>query len=147
MGTQERIDIGYFEETLTAYLEDNMMEQAGDAEFIKTRSGLAEEAFEKVCLEGNSAMEALEESRQVLFAGLGKSFNALIAEILEEEFPTLVGYSEKVIADIARDSRLTSMKEAFYEYDDTADSFGDRLLYYQTVGTVEEILKENGYIQ
>lgn len=141
------METGFFEEKLRTHLEAVKSPLTGNAEFIEQRAALAAEEFERVSRQGMDVVDALEESHRVLVCGLEDSFESYLAEMLEEEYPALVGYGEATIRKIASDSKLKGCREAYESGANGDDRFSDRLLYFETLGIVDDILKRDGYIQ
>ena len=138
-------DFSYYGLYLLDYLRTNKFEQADDTAFIRERADRAAETYERARLEGYPADGAQELAMDTLLRGLHYSRDAILREVVENEFADEVP-EEKREAFVLK--LLPLVGNVFSVYDLSDDNFALSsdydLLYTELTGATVLYLDEYG---
>lgn len=137
------MELSYYRLSLLSYLKESHPTLASDTNFIKTRADDAAEAYSQAIKDGLSHPEAEELANMTLFKDLLFSKQAMIINILWNEFSNIIPQSE---AKEYAKKMLPQCETTFQQYmlsDEFIYSPDHDKLYTELVGFISLWLEEN----
>jgi hypothetical protein len=135
-----KTELNYFGLSLQEFLQNSHPQLLVDDEFISARADMASSVYEQSVLNGNTSVEAAEQSNEVLFSGLHFSKYETLKNILWNEFANEV--PEEEAGELA--IKLLPKCEPVFAGYPLSDGFAYEpeyeLLYTELTGTVSLIL-------
>ena len=136
--------LDYYGLYLLNYLTENRFAQATDKEFVRERAERAADTYEQSRREGLTPDAAQERAMDALTRGLRFSPFALLAEILEREFPDEVPQEDIAAVATALLPHLRGILSRNALSDDFAQSPEYDRLYSELTGAVALHIEAHG---
>ena len=136
--------LDYYGLYLLNYLTENRFAQAADKEFVRERAERAADTYEQSRREGLTPDAAQERAMDALTRGLRFPPFALLAEILEREFPDEVPQEDIAAVATALLPHLRGILSRYALSDDFAQSPEYDRLYSELTGAVALHLEAHG---
>ncbi|QAR30221.1 DUF1896 domain-containing protein [Ornithobacterium rhinotracheale] len=143
MATQEK-EISYYDLRLRELLNTSFPNLATNEAFIKERSNLAAEAYEKAFDAGHTILECRRIANEVLFEGLYFSPFDMVYSVVSNEFDREIPDNELRSFALKMFPYCVEVFEDYNIHKDFEDSPEYDQLYTELTGQIQIWIEENG---